>query len=219
MYVPEAFALKDEAYVRDVMDRYGFALLVTAADGATRASHLPFLFDSERGPQGTLTAHMARANPQWRDLELLSAKGGEALVIFQGPHAYVSPNWYAGSQAVPTWNYVAVHAYGTPGLIEDSVRVRALLERLTERHEQCSPKPWSLAGQEEKYTSAMIRGVVAFEIPVARLEAKAKLNQNKGPEDRAGVIAGLRAADDPLAAEVAALMDGGLGAGGAGGAG
>ena len=216
MYVPEAFALKDQAYAQEVMERHGFALLVTAVDGAPRASHLPFLFDPGCGPRGTLTAHMARANPQWRDLEHLADKGGEALAIFQGPHAYVSPNWYAAGQAVPTWNYIAVHAYGTPVLIEESVRVRALLERLIERHERGNPEPWSLAGQEEKYLSAMIRGVVAFEIPVARLEAKAKLNQNKGPKDRAGVIAGLRAAGDPLAAEVAALMEGGECAGGAG---
>ncbi|MEE8507151.1 MAG: FMN-binding negative transcriptional regulator [Kiloniellales bacterium] len=206
MYVPEVFAVVDEAYAREVIDGHGFALLVTAADGPPQASHLPFLLAPEHGPKGTLVAHMVRANPQWRGLERLSAEGGEALVIFQGPHAYVSPNWYAGEQAVPTWNYLAVHAYGIPRLIEDSVRVRAVIERLVDRHEAGRAAPWRIDSQEKPYVAAMLRGIVAFEIPIARLEAKAKLNQNKGPQDRAGVVAGLREIGDPQAAALADIM-------------
>ncbi len=207
MYVPEVFALADEAYARKVIDSHGFALLVTALDGPPQASHLPFLLAPDHGPKGTLVAHMARANPQWRDLERLSAEDGEALVIFQGPHAYVSPTWYAGDQAVPTWNYLVVHAYGVPRLIEDSVRVRAVIERLVARHEAGSAAPWRIDSQEEKYVAAMLRGIVAFEIPIARLEAKAKLNQNKAPQDREGVVAGLRESGDPYAAALAEIME------------
>ena len=207
MYVPEVFAVADEAYAREVIDGHGFALLVTAADGAPQASHLPFLLEPGRGPKGPLVAHMARANPQWRDLERLSAAGGEALVIFQGPHATVSPNWYAGEQAVPTWNYIAVHAYGAPRLIEDSVRVRAVLERLVERHEVARAAPWGIDSQEESYVAAMLRGIVAFEIPIARFEAKAKLNQNKGPQDCEGVVSDLRETGAPQAAALADIME------------
>ncbi len=207
MYVPEVFALADEAYARKVIDSHGFALLVTALDGPPQASHLPFLLAPDHGPKGTLVAHMARTNPQWRDLERLSAEDGEALVIFQGPHAYVSPTWYAGDQVVPTWNYLVVHAYGVPRLIEDSVRVRAVIERLVARHEAGSAAPWRIDSQEEKYVAAMLRGIVAFEIPIARLEAKAKLNQNKAPQDREGVVAGLRESGDPHGAALAEIME------------
>ena len=207
MYVPEVFAMAHEAYAHEVIDGYGFALLVTAADGAPQASHLPFLLEPEHGPKGTLIAHMARANPQWRDLERLSAGGGEALVIFQGPHAYVSPNWYVGEQAVPTWNYLAVHAYGVPRLIKDSVRVRAVIECLLDRHEGGHAAPWRIDSQKGSYVAAMLRGIVAFEVPIARLEAKAKLSQNKGPQDRAGVVPGLRETGDPQAAALADIME------------
>lgn len=210
MYVPEPFVLTDEAYTREVIEQYGFAQLVTAPDGALQASHLPFLFEPERGEKGTLTAHMAHANPQWRDLQQLGDTGGEALVIFQGPHAYVSPSWYGSGPAVPTWNYVALHAYGTPFLIEDTARKRALMDRLVATHESGLPAPWSMAGQEEAYIAAMMRAIVAFEIPLNRIEAKAKLSQNKSPEDRQSVVAGLRRSGDPLAAELAALMEGSL---------
>ena len=122
---------------------------------------------------------MARANPQWQDFAKLADGGGEALVIFQGPHAYVSPNWYGPGAAVPTWNYVAVHAYGPPQIMDDPARVRALLDRLVRVQETDSQTPWSMASQEDEYIERMMRGIVAFEIPVTRLEAKAKLSQNK----------------------------------------
>lgn len=207
MYVPEPFALTDRARIAEVLRRYDFALLVTAAEGRLQASHLPFLFDPARGEAGTLVAHLARANPQGRDLARLSAAGTEALVVFQGPHAYVSPNWYAPGPAVPTWNYVAVHAYGVPRLIEEPAQVFAVLERLVAVNESGRPEPWSINSQTPDYLARMTRGVVAFEIPVARLEAKAKMSQNKTSEDRRGVAAGLRTTGDFMADEVAALVD------------
>jgi len=207
VYVPDLFALTDRDEIRAVMRDYAFALLVTAVDGAPpQATHLPFVYAADQGPNGTLIAHMARANPHWRDLERLRASGGEALVIFQGPHAYVSPRWYGAGNAVPTWNYLAVHAYGTPRLFEDAARVRGLLSHLTETYESGADEPWRLAAQDDSYVRTMMRGIVAFEIPISRLEAKAKLSQNKTPEDRRGVIVALAARADPLGRDVAERM-------------
>lgn len=207
MYVPEVFALDDRARMVETIRRHAFALLVTAPDGPPQATHLPVLYDADRGPHGTLTAHMARANPQWRDFAPLAARGAEALVIFQGPHAYVSPRWYAPGPAVPTWNYVAVHAYGVPAVIDDPAAVRGLLERLVAVHEGAADGAWRLDGQDEAFIARMIRGIVAFEIPVARIEAKAKLSQNRPAGDRRGVIAALAQGGDAMSAELAAAME------------
>jgi len=207
MYIPEPFVLTDRDEILAVMRDYAFAVLVSVVDGAPpQATHLPFLFDAATGPNGTLVAHMARANPHWRDLARLQSDGDEALVVFQGPHAYVSPRWYGPGAAVPTWNYVTVHAYGTPRLIDDAARVRALLADLSATYEAGAAEPWRLDAQEDSYVRANMRGIVAFEIPVARLEAKAKLSQNKAPVDRKGVIAALRDGEDPFGHEVAKMM-------------
>lgn len=205
MYTPKDFLLEDRDAALDIIRRNSFGLLVTAPEGTPRATHLPFLYDAERGERGTIVGHMARANPQWRDFETLAA--AETLVVFQGPHAYVSPSWYGGDQpAVPTWNYMAVHAYGRPRIMDDPVEVRALLERLVTTHEAGLAPPWSLDSQDEAFVAAMMRAIVAFEIPVARLEAKAKLSQNRTAEQRVGVVAALEAEEDPLAREVARQM-------------
>ena len=208
MYVPEMFALEDPQRVAEVMTRFNFALFVTALPGrAPTATHLPFMYDAERGPHGTLVAHMAKANPHWRDFAALAEAGQEALVVFWGPHGYVSPSWYGPGDAVPTWNYIAVHAYGAPRLIEDATEVRAMLERLVAIHEAGSAAPWSMARNDEKYTARMQRGIAAFEIPVTRLEAKAKLSQNKTPGIRGRVVASLRAASDAESQVLAEWME------------
>ncbi|MGD1877326.1 MAG: FMN-binding negative transcriptional regulator [Kiloniellaceae bacterium] len=200
MYVPDAFRLDDSARMAAVMRAFDFALLVTAPDGAVQASHLPFLYDPDAGENGMLHAHMARANPQWRDFETLAEAGQEALVIFQGPHAYISPTWYGGdTPQVPTWNYVAVHAYGLPRIVEGAAEKRALLDRLVATHEAALAAPWSTAGLTEAYMEGMLRGLVAFEIPVTRLEAKAKLSQNKPTAQLAAATAVLEQAVDPTA--------------------
>jgi len=200
MYVPEAFRLDDRDAVAEVMRAFDFALLVTAPDGVVQASHLPFLYDPDAGPNGTLHAHMARANPQWQDFAVLAERGQEALVVFQGPHSYISPTWYgAESPNVPTWNYLAVHAYGLPRVIEDAVEKRALLERLVAVQEAGLEPAWSTAGLTDKYMEGMLRCLVAFEIPVTRLEAKAKLSQNKARAQFAAATAVVETAADPLA--------------------
>ncbi len=207
MYVPEAFRLDDRARVAEVLRAYDFALLVTAPGGKAQASHLPFMYEPDEGPEGTLYAHMARPNPQWRDFETLKAEGGEALVVFQGPHSYISPTWYASEQPnVPTWNYVAVHAYGLPELIEAGAETRALLDRLVATQEANLTPSWSTAGLTEKFMDGMQRGLLAFRIPVARLEAKAKLSQNKTRGQMAAATEALEAAEAPLVRETGAWM-------------
>src|SRR5258708_18612179 len=140
MYVPAHFAQTDLATIQAAIERYGFATLVTSGGGELSASHLPLLLDRTGGAQGTLLGHMARANLQWRD-----AAGQEALAMFSGPHAYISPQWYQAQEVVPTWNYVAVHAYGTLELIEDEAEVEALLHRMIQTFEPGEPRPWRLS--------------------------------------------------------------------------
>ena len=208
MFVPQHFALSDPDRVCEIVDGYDFALLVTAPEGVPQASHLPFLYDRQAGERGTLLAHMAKANPQWHDFAALEASGGEALVIFQGPHAYVSPNDYRSDKPnVPTWNYLAVHAYGCPRVVAEDATVRALLTRLSAKQERGRPAPWRFEALPEKFSTAMMAGIVAFEIPVTRLEAKAKLNQNKPRRQMVAAAAALAAAQDPLARAVAAEME------------
>ncbi len=204
MYVPPAFTQSDFAARHGLIEANAFGTLVSssAEAAAPMATHLPFLLDRARGPNGTLIGHMARANPH---RELL---GAEALVIFQGPHAYVSPSWYADAPAVPTWNYIAVHAYGTPEIIDDPVDVRGVLARLIEVHEAASSAPWKIDSLPSDFIDGMVRGIVAFEIPIARLDGKWKLSQNRSAADRNGVIRALHAQGDPLSFGVAAEMKG-----------
>jgi transcriptional regulator len=183
MYIPTAFRAADRAALYDLIERHGFGTLVTVRDGAPFATHLPFLLDRGRG---VLLGHVARANPHAAALA-----GAEALVIFRGPHAYVSPSWYATAPAVPTWNYAAVHVYGTASLL-DEPRLTDLLERLVRQYESGRPRPWAMDLPAD-YRQKMLRGIVGFEVPLSRVEGKFKLNQNRPAEDRAGVIEALAA--------------------------
>jgi transcriptional regulator len=205
MYIPEPFAFPDHATaeLHDLVDAYNFGILI--AQGAVlEAAHLPFVLDRSRGPLGTLIAHVARANPIWRRF----TAGLEVLAVFQGPHAYVSPDWYAGRGLVPTWNYLAVHAYGVPRILESEIAVTAALSRLTATMEAgLAPKPpWALSELAEPSLAALKRGVVAFEIEIARLEGKRKLNQNRTAADRASVIEALEASGAAEAQAVARAM-------------
>jgi transcriptional regulator len=205
MYMPPAFRDDDLAGLHATVRAARLCSLVTATAEGLIATPLPLLLDESEREHGVLYGHVARANPQWR-----SAPVGEALAIFMGPDAYVSPSWYATKQAtgkvVPTWNYVAVHAYGVPALIEDPERVTAFLGRLVRTHEAGRPEPWTMDALPADYLAGMLRGIVAFEIPLDRLEGKAKLSQNRGAADRSAVRDALAGAGDPVAAAVAALM-------------
>ena len=203
MYVPRHFDASDVAWCHALIRREPFAILVGVDEaGAPFATHLPVLLDEAPAPFGTLLGHVARPNPQWR----LFAPDRPVLVVFPGPHAYVSPSWYEQHPAVPTWNYVAVHAYGVPRITEDPARVRAFLERLVGTFEDGRPAPWRMDDLSDTYLAGMMRGIVAFEIPIDRLEGKAKLSQNRGSADQARVRGALLAEGDPLARAVAELM-------------
>jgi transcriptional regulator len=202
MYIPNSFREDDPALLHELMRQYNFAILVTQHEGAPFATHLPFLLDAERGPHGTLLAHMARANPQWRSF----VSGQPALVVFQGPHAYISPSWYEPSApSVPTWNYAAVHAYGVPRIMEERDALRAMLGRLVDTHEAMFERPWRMELPED-YLDHMMRAIVGFEIEIARLEGKFKLSQNRPVADQRHVVEALAASGDVLGAGVAELM-------------
>ncbi|OAI57295.1 hypothetical protein AYO49_02360 [Verrucomicrobiaceae bacterium SCGC AG-212-N21] len=201
MYQPSHFVEKDADRVRTLMRRYSFATVITH-DGATPfATHMPVLHHAEGGAHGTLFTHMARANPQWRHF----ADGREVLVIFHGPHAYISPNWYESRPEVPTWNYAVVHAYGVPRLVEDKDVLRGMLRELVDTFEEGQPQPYGEVLTDE-FIDKLSPGVVGIEIPITRLEAKFKLNQNRKEADRAGVITALSASEDPMDRAVAELM-------------
>ncbi|MHB8424821.1 MAG: FMN-binding negative transcriptional regulator [Gammaproteobacteria bacterium] len=201
MYTPESFKTDNLPQLHALMRRYPFALLLTAHRGEITASHLPFMVAPDGGPQGTLLAHMARANPHWQ----LFDGQRQGVVIFTGPHAYISPSWYQSPVTVPTWNYAVVHAHGRPLIIGDRTRVRSMLERLVEEHEAYVNPPWSTA-QAGAYVDRQLDHIVAFEMPIERLEGKFKLNQNRSRADQEGVARTLAASDDPLQREIAELI-------------
>jgi len=199
MYVPEHFAMDDAGMIADFIQANNFAILSGVdSDGELIASHLPFMYDAGRGAHGTLIAHMARANPQWQGF----AAETEVMVIFHGPHAYVSPSWYAHAPALPSWNYIAVHAYGRPVLIEDEAEKRTMFERMVTEHEAGFDTPWKLE-EPEDYLVKMSRATVAFEIEVSRFDAKAKLSQNRKDDDLSGQVRALRQSTDTAALRLA----------------
>lgn len=200
MYVPEAFDLRRLEHRHEVIRTHDFATLVCPLDGTLVASHLPFELDEQAGPLGTLRAHVARTNTHWRAFDGET----EALVVFAGPHAYVSPAWYPPGAHVPTWNYVTVHAYGRPVVIDDDDDVRVHLEWLVDRHE--GEDGWSLHSQSASFLEGLQRGIVAFEIEIERMEAKAKLGQNHPAAKRRGAMQGLERAGGDANVDVAGWM-------------
>lgn len=206
MYVPPAFAERDLALLQQTIQQARVAQLVTHGDAGLDATPLPLLLDADEGPNGTLYGHIARANTLWQ-----TASGATALAIFMGPDAYVSPSWYPGKQrdgkVVPTWNYVTVHAHGPLEFFDDPDRLLAVVTRLTQRHEAARPAPWAVADAPADFIAANLRRIVGVRLPVARLEGKRKMSQNRSAEDQAGVAAGLAASDDPADRHAAARMD------------
>ena len=204
MYVPHFNALDDESEIRALVAFVGTCELVTVgADGYPTATLLPVLWEGDR-----LVLHLARANPQWRDL----ADGAPALAVVTGPEAYVSPAWYPSKdehgRVVPTWNYSQVHLTGRLTVHHDPAWLLAAVTRLTDTHERARPAPWSVADAPAPYVEKQLKAIVGLELAVEKVEAKAKLSQNRSDADRAGVVAGLRAEGGPAEAVVADQMDG-----------
>ena len=202
VYLPPHFTESRDEVLLAHIERHEFGLLVSQGAAGQTASHLPFLVARHDG-QLLLQAHVARANPQVADLD----RGGEALAIFSGPHAYVSPSWYAAGPAVPTWNYTAVHAYGDVRTIRDAAWLRDLVARLSARHEAREPTPpWRSEDLPERFLAAMLDGIVGVELRVSRLDGKFKLSQNRPASDRPRIVAALARRDDPDSRAVAELM-------------
>lgn len=183
MYLPRSFRVDELPELQGFMQQHSFATLVSTDQGAITATHLPIELDRKRGPYGTLVAHLARANTQWRDF----ANGNEVLAMFQGPHAYVSPIWYEPvEEHVPTWNYTAVHAYGVPQIIEDPVRMREILEEMVRTYERLGKTGWQMHNSDAYFEKRM-QAIVMFELPITRLEGKYKLSQNRSLNDQTQV--------------------------------
>jgi transcriptional regulator len=197
MYLPKDFAVEERETLFGLIRDNSFGILVSQVDGVPFASHLPFLLEGDM-----LVAHMARANPQWQGF----AEGGDVLCVFQGPHAYVSPSWYTVENAVPTWNYAAVHVYGKPQVVEDAEAAYADQEKLVDAYETAFEEPWRLGDRDRGFVDGMARAVVNFRIPITRIEGKFKLSQNRAEEDRENVIAALDGSGDPSAVACGALM-------------
>lgn len=202
MYAAKSFREERLPVLHDFMRQNGFAALVTAGNEGMRASHVPLILDTTAGSHVRLIGHVARANPQWRDL----VDAEEVLVIFQGPQAYISPGWYASKQehgkVVPTWNYLAVHAYGKPRVFEDTASLREMLEVLTRQHEAGQPVPWKVSDAPAGYIEDAMRAIVGFELSLTRIEGTWKMSQNRSTADRAGTAAGLRKGGDDVVADL-----------------
>lgn len=194
MYIPPAFQVNDTADIHRAMREARSATLVTATAEGLIGTPLPMILDESDGPFGTLHAHVARANSQWK-----LPPTGEAMAIFSGPEAYVTPSWYASKQethkVVPTWNYVAVHAYGPVEFFDDADRLLDVVTRLTNLHEQARPDRWNVSDAPPEFIKSQLKGIVGLRIPITRLDAKRKMSQNRNAADRAGVIAGLSASE------------------------
>jgi transcriptional regulator len=201
MYIPPAFRVEDAAKIAAFIRQYSFATFITNDGGAPFASHLPMLFRPDGGPHGTLLSHLAWANPQWKHFE----SGREALAIFHGPHSYISPSWYKAELAVPTWNYAVVHAYGVPKVFSDHERIVSLLRELVAAYESSFEQPWP-GDLPDEYRDKMIQGIVAFEIPISRVECKFKFGQNRSAEDIHGVIDALVRSTDAESQALAKMM-------------
>ena len=201
MYLPAHFEETRADVMHALLRAHPLATwVVQGADGLT-VNHIPFLIDPVRGPHGTLVGHVARANPVWQQL-------GASVAVFQGPQAYVSPNWYpskhAHGKAVPTWNYAVVHAHGTPRAIESRDALLEIVTRLTLAHEGHQAAPWAVSDAPADYIEQLLKAIVGIEIPIVRLTGKWKMSQNRSSADRRGVVAGLEA--DGAAAETVAAI-------------
>ncbi|MBN9027318.1 FMN-binding negative transcriptional regulator [Kaistia sp. MMO-174] len=203
MYQPPAFREDRLDVLHGLMRAHPLAMLVTAGEGGLMANLIPFLIDPAGAEKGLLRAHLARANNQ---LAALRA-GSEAMVLFQGPNAYVTPNWYATKaethKVVPTWNYATVHAWGTPRILESTDWLRQQVGELTDESEKAQAHAWSVDDAPEPFVAAQMKGIVGLEIPIARIEGKWKVSQNRPAADREGVIEGLGQSGHPMGELVA----------------
>jgi transcriptional regulator len=206
MYIPSHFEESRIDTLHDLIRTYPFATLVTMSSGGINANHIPLHLSAEPGSNGILCGHVSRANPIWNDL----TQGVEALAIFQGPNTYISPSWYPTKQehgkVVPTWNYTAVHAYGTLRVIDDPVWLRSQLDALTAQHESAFEAPWAIADAPPEFIDRMLGTIVGIELVITNLSGKWKVSQNQPVANREGVMQGLQKNGDSNAVNMAAMI-------------
>jgi len=201
LYTPTHFTMHDRAAIARLMHERAFATLITPAAPEPLVSHLPLLLVPGCEPHGTLIGHFARANPHWRN-----APGVQSIAIFHGPHAYISPSWYgAPERMVPTWNFASVHAHGMLEIVEDEVQARGIMDALVHRFEAARAAPWKFE-RDARERDALMGAIVPFRIRIRRIDAKFKLSQNRSRDDRARVIAALRAEGHPEGTDTADWM-------------
>ena len=193
MYLPEQYAEQRSEELHRIIRENPLGMLVRSTSTGLEAEHLPFLLDADQDSPGILRAHVARANPMWKEIR----NGDGVLVIFRGEQGYISPNWYPGKhethRRVPTWNYEIVHAHGTVHVCDDLRFVRGIVARLTRTHEAGQPEPWRMGDAPADFVTEQLRHIVGIEVHLARLDGKRKLNQHHAKQDRDGAIAGLAA--------------------------
>ncbi|OSX55468.1 FMN-binding negative transcriptional regulator [Anoxybacillus ayderensis] len=200
MYIPKAFEVGDPARIVEFIKNNSFGILFSCADGKPFATHLPFFIDETKDNHGVLMSHMAKQNPQWENLN-----NSEVLVVFPCPHAYISPTWYNEPNTVPTWNYVAVHVYGTFQLIEDKEMMKHLLEKTVDFYESSMPTLWKV--EFDDFIEHLMEGTVCFKINIQKIEGKWKLSQNHSIQRQKNLIKGLKTVDHYHSKEIAALME------------
>lgn len=205
MYTPPAFREDDPVVLRQIIREARLATLVTATAEGLMATPLPLILDENQGEHGVLLGHLAKANPQWKTPAM-----GEAMVIFSGPDAYISPSWYATKQdhgkVVPTWNYSAVHTYGEVEFFEDRDRLHQAVSRLTDLYEQARAKPWAITDAPDNYIESQLKGIVGLRLSITRIEGKSKMSQNQPEQNRRGVAAGLAASERETDRAVASMI-------------
>jgi transcriptional regulator len=206
LYLPPEFKEDRSPVLHAAIAATGLATLISLGAKGLIASHIPIFLDPAPAPLGTLYGHVSRGNPHWRQ----TIQGHESLAIFLGPDAYITPTWYATKRdtgkVVPTWNYVAIHAYGRPEFFSDTARLEDIVTRLTQLHEGKRATPWAPSDAPADFLQDRLKAIIGFALPIARLEGKWKMSQNRPPQDRAGVIEGLRDEGGDAAQEVAAIV-------------
>ena len=206
MYLPKHFEETDVTVLHQLVTSHPLGALVTMTSRGLDANHIPFLIQPQPAPCGTLHGHIARANPLSKDLD----RDVDALVIFQGPHAFISPSWYPTKRetgaVVPTWNYVVVHAHGRVKTIDDPAWIRAHVEALTNRHEGSRPEPWKVTDAPADFVDRLAGALIGLEMPIGRLVGKWKVSQNRSPVDQDGVVEGLMREGSEAAAQMAELV-------------
>lgn len=205
MYIPRWYREDRPAVLREAIEQIGFGTLVTITPLGLVATHIPMMIDSAKGEQGVLYGHIARNNSQWRN----TLTDAEALAIFVGPNAYISPTWYKTKEETgkvdPTWDYIAVHVYGKISFFDDRDRLLQIVSNLTNHHERATavPKPWSVDDAPKEYIDDELKSMIGFELKIGRIEGKWKLSQNRSKEDLEGVIRGLEKRRDQASIDVA----------------